>query len=122
MMPPPSDRERTGMDDLSPNAIFTAVGGAFTFAGGWVVKLITGRIAKAETSIAVGLKRVEDRASAEIKRVETAADESFRDVWNEIAQHRAEAAHFREKMTQDVARLPTREEMERMIARVAGQK
>lgn len=106
--------------DVSPQTIFGAVGAAIGTGAGWVFKVLGGRINKVERSNAVGLDRVETRAMTEIQRVEKATDESFRDVWTEIAQHREAAHKFRESMSAAVAALPTRDEMERIITRATA--
>jgi len=109
--------------DVSPQTIVGAVGTAIGTGAGWVWTVLGGRISKVERSNAVGLDRVETRVMTEIRRVEEAADESFRDLWNEITQHREAAHKFRESMSAAVAALPTRDEMERIITRAtAGHK
>lgn len=108
--------------DVSPQTALGAVGSAFGAFGGWCMKVLTGRIVKVERSTVAALDRIETRAMAEISRVEREADQSFRDLWAELAQHRQSAHEFREKTAATLAALPTRAEMEAIIARVAGKK
>lgn len=108
--------------DVSPQTALGALGTAIGAAGGWIFKVTLGRIGKAERGTAAALDRIETRAMAEIGRVEREADQSFRDLWTELSQHRTAAHEFREKTAATLAALPTRAEMEAIIARVAAHK